>query len=135
VAEHEGLKLRQAGLEWDDGRGRGGADASYFRAEPGTFDPHALVRWDRLQTLRGTIPIVVRAEVLRSEDHTLYVLSHELFELRELKSEFKGRGGAMTFRERADLVNSDFGGPIHQAAVMQADLLVQHFRAERGFDS
>jgi hypothetical protein len=52
-----------------------------------------------------------------------------------LKSEFKGRGGAMTFRELADLVNSDFGGPIHQAAVMQADLLVQYFRAERGFDS
>jgi hypothetical protein len=135
VAKHDGLTLREVGLEWNDERGRGGADAIYFRANPGTFYPHALVRWNRLQTLRGTIPIFVRAEVLRSEDHTLYVLSHELFELRELKSVFQKRGGSMTFRELADLVNPDIGGPIHQAAVQQADLLVQRFRAERGFDS
>ena len=118
VAEDEGLTPREAGLEWDDEHGRVcGADASYFRIRVDVHNLGARVKWDQLKTALETITIALRAEVLESEEHAIYVISHELFELGELKIVFEERGGSMTYRELADLIEPALGGAIHENAV------------------
>jgi hypothetical protein len=127
VAEHEGLTLREANLEQ--------ADASYYRIPLGVHNLNAPVEWNDLVTGRGTISVFLRSEVLESDEYTLYVFSHEVFELRELEAEFQRRGGAMTYRELAYLIEPALGGAIHQSAVRHGDELVQRLREERGLET
>ncbi len=133
VAEDWFSSLREAVLERHDEFGTWGADAVYFRNRLALHNVHDAIQWERLQTTSGKISIFVRREVLKSEDHTLYVFSHELHELRELRSEFEGRGGSMLVRAFAELIEPRLGGPIHTEAVRFADELVRRFRVERGF--
>ena len=133
VAEAEGLTLREAGLEWQEGNGAGSADAIYFRMRLDPYNARTRIQWKALRTESGTTSIFLREEVLASADHTLYVVSHELFELRALRLVFEQRGDAMTLRELADLIEPQLGGPIHQDAVRHSDELVRRFRVEGGF--
>jgi hypothetical protein len=125
VAEHEGLTLREAGLE--------DADAIYFRIDLVLLAQSQFVEWEEL-TIGGKIPIFLREEVLESEEHTPYVFSHEFFELSELKKQFDEAGGRMTYRRLAYLIEPTLGGAIHENAVQYGDDLVQQLREERGLE-
>jgi hypothetical protein len=134
VAEHEGLTLREAGLEWEDDTGLRTADAIYFRGRLGVENAFTPITWETFEIKRGRVSVCVRAEVLRSLDHILFVFSHEIFELRELKSEFRRRGGSMPNRSLAHLIDPRLDGAIHERAVQYSDELVRQFRQERGLD-
>ncbi len=134
VAEHQGLSLREAGLEWVDENGAGGADALYYRMR---LTPHNIddpIQWEEFVTASGIIPVVLRGEVLCREDHTLYVMAHELFELHALRLVIESRGGTITRRDLAFLIEPRLGGTIHVDAVRHADELVRQYRTERGLE-
>jgi hypothetical protein len=126
VAEQEGLSFREAGLE--------NADAMYYRTDLSAIAQSQFVSWESLTT-GGKINVFLRAEVLESEEHTLYVFSHELFELAELKKHFEAVGGEMTYRQLAYLIEPSLGGAIHENAVRHGDGLVKQVRIERGLES
>ena len=77
----------------------------------------------------------LRREVLRSDEHCLYALAHEIFEIRELKKVFLQNEGALTFRRLCNLIDPRFNGAIHEAAVLHGDALVESLRKERGISS
>lgn len=127
VAEHEGFTIREAKLENEDAR--------YFRFDIDYLNIDAEVKWNRLTTRNGTIPVFLRSEVLESEEHALYVIAHEVFELTELKIEFPRRGGSMTYRAIAFLIEPELDGAIHENAVRRGDELVRRLREERGIET
>jgi hypothetical protein len=124
VPEDEGLTLEESGLA--------DADAMYYRIDQAPQNAGFLVYWNELLTNRGQITVFLRREVLRSDEHCLYVLSHEIFEIRELKRVFLQNGGALTFRRLCNLIDPQFHGAIHKAAVLHGDALVENLRKERG---
>jgi hypothetical protein len=135
VAEHEGLTLRAAGLEGEDENGPTHADARYFRISIDSTNVDASTSWERLRTGLGKISVCLRAEVLESDEHCLYVFSHESHELTKLKEQFDQRNGWMTYREMALLIEPRLGGAIHEEAVRFGDELVRQLRTERGIES
>ncbi len=124
VPEDEGLTLEESGLA--------DADAMYYRIDQAPQNAGFPVYWNELLTNRGQITVFLRREVLRSDEHCLYVLSHEIFEIRELKRVFLQNGGALTFRRLCNLIDPQFHGAIHEAAVLHGDALVENLRKERG---
>ena len=126
VAEHEGWTLREAGLE--------DADARYFRFPLDDNDRDSPIKWEKLLNDQGKVPVFLRAEVLESDEHLLYVISHEFFELAELKRVFEERSGWMTYEALAHLIEPRLGGAIHEAAVSRSDDLVHRLREERGVE-
>jgi hypothetical protein len=130
VAEHEGFSLREAGLERADADGVEQADAQYFSFTLSFNNKDDLLQWDELRNPGGKIPVFLRAEVLQSEEHALYVISHELFELGELRRLFAS--GPMTYERLAHLIEPKLGGPVHRDAVEHGDSLVGRLRRERG---
>ncbi len=122
VAEHEGLTLEECGLA--------SADAMYYRSDQTGATADFLIRWDDL-TIRGRVPVWIREEVLRSEDHSLYVCSHEVFEIRQLKRAIAHAGGSISLRRLCSLIDPAYNGAIHHDAVRYSDRLVEKFRRER----
>ena len=90
------------------------------------------MNWNELLTKRGQITVFLRREILRSDEHCLYMFAHEIFEIRELKSVFLQNRGALTFRRLCNLIDPQFNGAIHEAAVLHGDALVERLRKERG---
>ena len=133
VAEHEGLTLRETGLEREDADGLDNADVRYFGYSLNAKNQDEPIQWEAMVNAEGKGPVFLRAEVLESEAHTLYVLSHEIFGLVELKRLFKR--GVMTYLRLARLIDPRFGGLIHRDAVEYADALVGQLRSERGISA
>jgi hypothetical protein len=107
------------------------ADAYYFRSDVGLYNVDSLIAWEDF-TVRGKVPVIVREEVLRSDEHALYVFSHEIFEIQELKRVVDLSGGAISLRRLAQLIDPVLDGSIHKEAVRYGDSLVRKLREERG---
>jgi len=84
VPEDEGLTLEESGLA--------DADATYYRIDQAPPNVGFPVYWNELYTNRSQITVFLRREVLRSDEHCLYVLADEIFEIRELKRVFLKKG-------------------------------------------
>jgi hypothetical protein len=126
------LSLREAGLERSGPGGVEQADAQYFGFTLSAKNKRDPLQWEELKAGAGKIPVFLRAEVLRSEEHALYVISHELFELGELRRLFAS--GPMTYERLAYLIEPKLGGLIHRDAVEYGDSLVGALRRERGVE-
>jgi hypothetical protein len=124
LPEEYGLTLSESGLA--------DADAIYYRIDQTPENADILVYWEQLLTARKQLPVALRKEVLRSDEHCLYVFSHEIFEITRLKKVFSESGGAFTFRRLGFLIDPGLNGAIHEDAVRHGDALVEELRKERG---
>jgi hypothetical protein len=125
VAEHENLAPEGCGLAT--------ADATYFRTDQLIANAGLSIVWSTLEN-HGKVPVWIRAEVLESDEHTLFVFSHEVYEIKELKKTFRANGGRLTLRRLNALISPDSNGAIHNNAVRYADSLVGILRREQGDD-
>jgi hypothetical protein len=116
VAEHEGLSLQECGLA--------GADATYYRTDEQVTNADFRIDWSDLER-KGRIPVWIRAEVLESEDHVLYVFSHEIYEIKQLKRVFLQNKGSLSLRRLSYLIDPENDGAIHADAVNYSDDLVE----------
>jgi hypothetical protein len=123
LPEEYGSTLAESGLA--------DADAIYYRTDQTPENADALVDWEQLLTVRKQLPVAMRKEVLRSDEHCLYVFSHEIFEITRLKKVFLENGGAITFRRLGFLIDPGLNGAIHEDAVRHGDALVEELRKER----
>ena len=126
VAEDEGMTVREAGLKLRE------RDAIYFRRQLLPSNASTPVEWEELKS-SGKVSIFLGGR-LESEDHVLYVLAHEVFEITQLRTAFEERGGTMTLENLAYLIEPSLRGVIHEDAVRYADAFVQTYRAEKGFE-
>jgi hypothetical protein len=124
LPEDLGCTLAESGLS--------NADAIYYRIDQAPENADAFVHWDQLLSNRKQLPIALRKEVLWSDEHCLYVFSHEVFEISQLKKVFSENGGAITFRRLGHLIDPALDRAIHEDAVSYGDALVEKLRKERG---
>jgi hypothetical protein len=110
-----------------------GADAFYFRSRVSFGILDVPLSWGDLHA-RGRVPVVVREDVLLSDEHTLYVFAHEIHEIEALRRCFEQAGGGLTLRKIVDLIDPEHDGVLHAEAVRYADNLVSDFRRERGLE-
>jgi hypothetical protein len=123
VAEEEGVAPEDCGLA--------NADAMYYRIDQSPLNADFPVTWGDF-TVRGKVPVWLRREVLRSEDHSLYVFSHEIFEIRQLKKVIADSGGGSTLRRLCYLIDPAHNGATHLDAIRSSDALVDKLRKEWG---
>ena len=121
VAEHEGLTLEECGLAR--------ADAVYYRIDQPVINADDQIEWSDLER-NGKVPVWLRAEVLESEDHVLYVFAHEIFEIQQLKKILLQTRGSLSFRRLNYLVDPENDGAINADAVRYGDALVEKLRRE-----
>jgi hypothetical protein len=111
-----------------------GADAFYFRSMVSFGILDVPVSWGDLLA-RGRMPVVVREDVLDSDEHTLYVFAHEIHEIEALRRSFEEEGGGLSLRKIINLIDPEHDGVLHEEAVRYADNLVSNLRRERGLES
>ncbi len=104
-----------------------GADATYLT--PGRVPPDKVYTWESFYNRFEKIPVKVRPEVLASDEHAVAVISHEMFELNNLRRLFsESPSGQMTATELGGNINPGIPGNLHDRAWDFADQMVKRLR-------
>jgi hypothetical protein len=103
-------------------------DARYFRwrGQPTDFIP-----WTAFYSARGKIPVLVRPEVLASDEAIVAVFAHEVYELNQLRELFAAAQGVMAARRLLELVARGIPRNLHDQAWDVADACVFRMRASQ----
>jgi hypothetical protein len=104
------------------------AHASYLSRR---FDPDSRLSWDELFP-GGRVTISVHRCVFLSDESIVAHLTHELFEVRELKNAFVEAGGSMSALDLHELIREGKKGNLHDRAWDEANRAVEAMRKEGG---
>jgi hypothetical protein len=92
--------------------------------------PDKLYRWDDIvHDITEKVPVRVNKNILDSDEAIIATLKHEAYELEALKDVMQSKG-MITQKELARLIDSNYGGELHNEAWEVADELILKIRGE-----
>ena len=104
---------------------------STTHASYGTFSGRqgTLVQWSELyHEITEKIPVMIREDVLASDEAIVAIFTHEMYELNALRLLFVANNGAMPIERLSEAIGTGFKGNLHDRAWDAADEAVLRMR-------